>query len=173
MSRADHPDFAESRHWRPDLAPGSVAINFQARLDARGSILRAWRPFWGHFRFLGPCPSADTLTPCHFIFSVFQQLATILCPLEPHRDSGHGGCHRFEKLPDGCRDMAISMCLAPNIFPRHRESVIETELMSSVETGQMSQQQSSVLSQQQTSVLSQQKTSVLSQPVLALSLIHI
>ena len=73
------------------------------------------------------------------------------------------GCHRFEKLPYGCRDMAISMCLAPNMFLRHRESVVETEQMSSVETRQMSQQQSSVLSQQQTSVLSQQKTSILSQ----------
>ena len=65
------------------------------------------------------------------------------------------GWHRFEKLPYGCRDMAISMCLAPNMFLRHRESVVETEQMSSVETRQMSQQQSSVLSQQQTSVLSQ------------------
>ena len=65
------------------------------------------------------------------------------------------GCHRFEKLPYGCRDMAISMCLAPSMFLRHRESVVETEQMSSVETRQMSQQQSSVLSQKQTSVLSQ------------------
>ena len=73
------------------------------------------------------------------------------------------GCHRFEKLPRGCRDMAISMCLAPNMFLRHRESAVETGQMSSVETRQMSQQQSSVLSQQQTSVLSQQKKSVLSQ----------
>ena len=67
------------------------------------------------------------------------------------------GCHWFEKLPYGCRDMAISTCLAPNMFLRHRESVVETGQMSSVETRQMSQQQSSVLSQQQTSVLSQQK----------------
>ena len=81
------------------------------------------------------------------------------------------GWHWFEKFPFGCRDMAISMCLAPNMFQRHREFVVETEQMSSVETGkmssvetrQMSQQQTSVLSQQQTSVLSQQKTSVLSQ----------
>ena len=73
------------------------------------------------------------------------------------------GCHRFEKLPYGCRDLTISMCLAPNMFLRHRESVVETGQMSSVETRQMSQQQSSVLSQQQTSVLSQQKTSSLSQ----------
>ena len=64
----------------------------EARLDARGStILSSWGPFWGHFRFLGPCPSADFLTPCHFIFSVFQQLAIILSRLEPHRDSGFGG----------------------------------------------------------------------------------
>ena len=49
------------------------------------------------------------------------------------------------------------------MLPRRRESVVETEQMSSVERRQMSQQQSSVLSQQQTSVLSQQKTSILSQ----------
>ena len=67
------------------------------------------------------------------------------------------GCHRFEKLPYGCRDMAISMCLAPNMFLRHRESVVETEQMSSVETRQMSQQQSSVLSQQETYGLSKQQ----------------
>ena len=58
------------------------------------------------------------------------------------------GWHRFEKLPHGCRDMAISMCLAPSMFLRHRESVVETGQMSSVETRQMSQQHSSVLSQQ-------------------------
>ena len=73
------------------------------------------------------------------------------------------GCNRFEKLPYGYGDMAISMCLGPTLFLRHRESVLETEQMSSVETRQMSQQQTSVLSQQQTSVLSQQKTSILSQ----------
>ena len=79
------------------------------------------------------------------------------------------GCHRFEKLPCCCRDMAILMCLAPSMCLRHREYVVETEQMSSVETRQMSQQQSSVLSQQQTSVLSQQKTSILSQLVRSLS----
>ena len=49
-----------------------------------------------------------------------------------------------------------------NMFLRRRESVVETEQMSSVETRQMSQQQSSVLSQQPTSVLSQQRTSIMS-----------
>ena len=73
------------------------------------------------------------------------------------------GCHRFEKLPHGCRDPAILMCLGLGIFLTQREPVVETEQMSSVETRQMSQQQLSVLSQQQTSVLSQQKTSILSQ----------
>ena len=56
------------------------------------------------------------------------------------------GWHRFEKLRYGCRDTAISMCLAPTMFLRHRESIVETENMSSVETRHMSQQQSSVLS---------------------------
>ena len=59
------------------------------------------------------------------------------------------GCHRFEKLPDGCRDMAISRCLAPNMFLRHTESVVETEQMSSAETSVLSQQKPSVLSRQQ------------------------
>ena len=67
------------------------------------------------------------------------------------------GWHRFEKLPRGCRDMAISMCLASTMCLRHRESVVETAQMSSVGTRQMSQQQSSVLSQQKTSVLPQQQ----------------
>ena len=69
------------------------------------------------------------------------------------------GWRRFEKLSYGCRDMAISMCLAPNMFLRYRESVVETGQLSSVETRQMTAAE--------TSVLSQQKTSVLSQPVLA------
>ena len=48
------------------------------------------------------------------------------------------GCHRFEKLPYGCRDPAILMCRGLGIFLTQRESVVETEQMSSVETEQMS-----------------------------------
>ena len=73
------------------------------------------------------------------------------------------GCQRFEKLPYGCRDMAISMCLATIVFLRHRELVVETEQMSSVETGQMSAVETGQMTAAETSVLSQQKTSVLSQ----------
>ena len=58
--------------------------------------------------------------------------------------------------------MAISICLAPNMFLRHRESVVETGQMSSVETRQLSQQQSSVLSQQQNFVLSTEDISPVS-----------
>ena len=181
------PEFAESRLWRPFLAPGSVAIVLEARLDARGSILSSWGPFWGHFRFLGSCPSADSLTPCHFIFFGFSATRHDTVPIGTAPRFWIWGCHRFEKLPYGCRDPAILMCRGLGIFLTQRESVVETEQMSSVETGQMSavetgqmsaaetgqmssaetrqmfQQQSSVLSQQQTSVLSQQEISALSQ----------
>ena len=151
--------------------PGVVC---KQRFEARGSsgrdsqLLETFlRPFPTTFADLGPCPAAATVTPCHFIFFGFSATRrnTVLIGTPPR--FWIWGCHRFEKLPYGCRDMAISMCLAPNMFLRHTESVVETEQMSSVETRQMSQQQSSVLSQQQTSVLSQQKRSILSQPVLA------
>ena len=39
------PDFAESRHWRPYLAPGSAANNVLSLGEARGLILISWRPF--------------------------------------------------------------------------------------------------------------------------------
>ena len=59
------------------------------------------------------------------------------------------GWHRFEKLPYSCRDiMAISMCLAPNMFLRHRESVSETDQMTAAETSVLSQQKTCVLSLQ-------------------------
>ena len=61
------PDFAESRHWRPHLAPGSAANNVLSPGEARGSILSSWRPFWGHFRLFwvfGPGPLSEYLT--HF-----------------------------------------------------------------------------------------------------------
>ena len=53
---------AESRHPRLNLAQGSAANNVLSPGEARGSILKAWQPFWGHFRqFLGfrawPCIS--------------------------------------------------------------------------------------------------------------------
>ena len=43
------------------------------------------------------------------------------------------GCQRFDELLYGCRDIAISMCLGPTMFLRHRESVLETEQKSSGE----------------------------------------
>ena len=64
MPGPDHPDFAESPLWRPFLAPGSVAIVLEAPLDARGSILSSWGPFWDHFGFFGPGPLSEYLT--HF-----------------------------------------------------------------------------------------------------------
>ena len=85
-----------------------------------------------------------------------------LCPLEPHRDSGLGGAIGLKSYLT-VADMAISMCLAPSMFLRHRESVVETGKMSSVETGQMSAVETGQMTAAETSVLSQQKTSVLSQ----------
>ena len=56
-----------------------------ARFSAPGDHSGAISDFWGR---------APQLTLGHLailFFLVFQQLATILCPLEPHRDSGFGG----------------------------------------------------------------------------------
>ena len=52
--RGGTPDFAESVHWRPHLALGLAANNVLSPGEARGSILKAWGPFWAYFRpFLG------------------------------------------------------------------------------------------------------------------------
>ena len=79
----------------PNVAIGGPTWPRGRLQTARGSILSSRATILGPFPTiladLGSCPPADTLTPCHFIFSVFQQLATGLCPLEPHRDSGLGG----------------------------------------------------------------------------------
>ena len=73
------------------------------------------------------------------------------------------GCQRFEKLPYGCRNLAILMCRGLGIFLTQTESFVETEQMSSVETGQMAAVETGQMSAAETSVLSQQNTSVLSQ----------
>ena len=93
------------------------------------------RPLPITFADLGPCPAADILTRCHFIFFGFSAIRHGTMPIGTAPRFWTWGCHRFEKLPYGCRDMAISMCLAPNMFLRHRESVVEIEHISSVETG--------------------------------------
>ena len=72
-------------------------------------------------------------------------------------------CHRLEKLPYGCRDVAISMNLASSMFLRHRESVIETGQMSAVETRQKSQQQCLLLRQDRCLLLRQDRCLLLRQ----------
>ena len=125
-----------------------------------GTILMPFPTILADF---GPCPLADTVTPCHFIFVRFSATRYGTVPIGTAPRFWTWGWHRFEKLPYGCRDMAISMCLAPNMFLRHRESVVETEQMSSVETGQMSAVETGQMTAAEISVLSQRKTSVLSQ----------
>ena len=162
------------RRISPLAAPPGPGVGCKQRFKPGGSsgldsqlLGTILRPFPTILADLGPCPAADTLTPCHFIFFGFSATRHGTVPIGSAPRFWTWGWYRFEKLPYGCRDMAISMCLASSMFLRHRESVVETGQMSSVETRQMSQQQSSVLSQQQTSVLSQQTTSILSQLVLA------
>ena len=67
-----------------------------ARFPAPGDH---FEPISDNFPRFGAVPPADTLTPCHCIFLVFQQLATGLCPLEPHRDSGFMGGIGLKRYP--------------------------------------------------------------------------
>ena len=108
LSRSDHPDFAESVFLAAQPGPGTarnekISTVGCSGLDSQllGTILK---PFPTTFADLGPCPPADILARCHFIFFGFSATRQTAMPIRIVPRFCARGYRRFEKLLYGCRN---------------------------------------------------------------------
>ena len=110
--------------------PGVGCNRLLATVGCSGLDSQLLGTILGPFPIFGPGPLFEYLTHFEILEMQFSTTRHGTMPIGTTPRFWTWGWHRFEKLPYGCRDMAISMCLALSIFLRHRESLVETEQMS-------------------------------------------